>query len=68
MEFGPSHATHLHVTVRLADPNPGEEEPLLTKIIREKDKKKMGFREMSPASFTKAYYKYLFGFSSANKA
>ena len=45
MEFGSSHATHLHFTVRLADLNPIEEEPLFTRITIEKE----GIaREISP--------------------
>jgi hypothetical protein len=35
LEFGPSHAAHFHLTVRVADSIPSEEERLLTKIIRE---------------------------------
>jgi hypothetical protein len=27
MEFGSSHATHIHITVRLADPNPSKDYP-----------------------------------------
>lgn len=42
MESGSSHATHIHITVRFADPNPSKDWPLFTRVTIEKDKIEKG--------------------------